>query len=96
VTHEGDEALYFGKHPWRVINSLEATKHYDNGAGDLLVQIFIHVVRHQAPPETAVPFPAGLSIEWRLPDDEDDPQKQDAALMFFTRQRRPPLAAAAR
>lgn len=82
VAHEGEDALLFGKHPWHIINSLDATRHYENGAGDLLVQIFIHVVKHQAPPETAAPFPAGLSIEWLLPD-EDDPQKQDGALMIF-------------
>jgi hypothetical protein len=82
VTHEGKDAIFFGKHPWRLVNRLDDAEAYADGAGGLMVDLLAFVIGKLAPPARAGQSPGQLRVEWVYGGGRD-PENQTGAFMVF-------------
>jgi hypothetical protein len=82
ATHEGNDAIFFGKHPWQLFNRLHDVKDYKDGAGGFVVDILAFVIGQHAVHGLAGEQPGQLKIEWVFGGGRD-PMKQTGAFMVF-------------
>ena len=82
ATHEGNDAIFFGKHPWQLFNRLNEAKDYQDGAAGLMVDLLAFVIRQRAVHGVAGQEPGQLRIEWIF-NGSRKPKKETRAFMAF-------------